>query len=141
LKGHHPVGNIDTRFYHSLPAVEKQEIVSRDEKQDIVGHDCKIGTPVSNVEQIVMVIGSTILTSATLAGVIKAYLESRRRKIKISIEGSDRHIEYEGPNLKKDVAEIELMIERLAEEGGKNTLDIVSVHLPESELTDKKADA
>lgn len=119
IEGHVAAGNIDTYFHSQLPNVEAQVI------------DTHTGRPVTDippVEQAVRVMGSTSVSSATLAGIIREYLQSRGHKIKISIAGTNKHIVYEGPNLQADAAEIEAMIDRLVDEGGENGLEITSTY-------------
>lgn len=113
-------GNIDTYFYSHFPHVETQVI------------DKNTGRPVTDippVEQAVKVAGSTTVSSALAAGIIRDYLQSRERKITIAIEGIDKQVKYEGPNLKAGVTEIEEMIDKLNSEARGGYLVITATYL------------
>jgi hypothetical protein len=117
IEGHVAAGNIDTYFYSHLPNVETQVV------------DMNTGRPVTDIppiEQTITVTGSTFVSPATIAVIIRDYLQSRSRKIKLSVVGTNKHIEYEGPNLMADAAEIEATINRLASEGGEDDIEITS---------------
>jgi predicted esterase YcpF (UPF0227 family) len=72
--------------------------------------------------EIVTYVGSALLSSAAVASVIKAWLASRRRKIRITVVGGS--LEYEGPNLKKDAEEIAAMIDKLVQKSGDTSLTV-----------------
>jgi len=80
-------------------------------------------------DQILMFIGSTILSSATIATIIKAWIEGKRRKITITTSSNKKHLEYEGPDIARDSATIAAMIEKLAEESACTKFYIVAEDL------------
>jgi len=69
-------------------------------------------------DQILMFIGSTILSSATIATIVKAWIEGKRRKITITASSDKKRLEYEGPDIALDSATIAAMIEKLGEDSG-----------------------
>ena len=75
-------------------------------------HKTDLGAKSGGTAEIIVYAGSALLSSATVADAIKAWVEGRRRKIVISI--ADKKLEYEGPNLPHDLEVIERMIERLS---------------------------
>ena len=81
--------------------------------------------------------GSAVLSSTVLAAAIKAWIEGRKRRIVVSIKSHDKEIQYEGPSLKHDLKEIELMIDRLSDESPESTLTIRATELS---LVSKKRD-
>ncbi len=68
--------------------------------------------------------GGALLSSATMAAAVKAWIEGRRRKIVIEIDGTNKKVEYEGPDFPHDVKEIEAMIDKLAEDSVHDSLRI-----------------
>lgn len=73
--------------------------------------------------------GTAILSSKVVAAAITAWLEGRKRKIVISIKGGDKEVQYEGPNLERDLEEIALMIDRLANESPESSLMVRATEL------------
>lgn len=117
IEGSVAAGGIDTYFYSHLPNVETEVT------------DTITGRPVTDIppiEQTIKVTGSTTASSATVARIIRDYLQSRERKIKIAIEGTDKHVVYKGPNLKADTTEIEEKIDKLNSEAGMGYLVITA---------------
>lgn len=84
--------------------------------------------------QILMFIGSTILSSASIATIIKAWIESKRRKITITATSDQKRLEYEGPDIALDSATIAAMIEKLAEDSSCTTFYIVAEALSDDEF-------
>lgn len=63
----------------------------------------------------VTVIGSGLLSSTALAAALKAWLENRRTKVTIQIEGRRRTLTYEGHHLERDSATLQAMMTQLGE--------------------------
>ena len=80
-----------------------------------------------NLGNYLIFFGSAVLSSSVLAAAIKAWIEGRRRRIVISV--ADTKLEYEGPSL-TDMREIELMIDKLAQEFPDQRLSIQVNELP-----------
>lgn len=112
--------DVDTYFYSCLPKVET-------EVTDL--HTGRRVTDIPRLDQSISVTGRSTLLGATLAAVIKDYLQER--KSRIVIEGTNKHFEYEGPNLQTDTSEIEAVIYNLTKDSGTDSLIIMSYHLPE----------
>jgi hypothetical protein len=66
--------------------------------------------------QIMVVISSAILSSTTIATVVKAWLDSRKTRLTIQIDGETKQLEYEGLYLSQEVATIQALLETLGEE-------------------------
>src|SRR5690348_18001572 len=56
--------------------------------------------------QIMVVISSGILSSTTIATVVKAWLESRKTRLTLQIDGETKKLEYEGLYLSQEVSTI-----------------------------------
>ena len=65
--------------------------------------------------QIIVVISSGILSSTTIATVIKAWLDSRKTRLTIQIDGDRKILTYEGHHLNRDTPTIQTLVERLSE--------------------------
>jgi hypothetical protein len=72
-----------------------------------------------------------ILTSRTIAPIIQAWLQRNKTRITIQIGKEGKKIEYEGPNIKHNVAAIKEMIDALAEEAGEEGLQLTAVRIDE----------
>ena len=79
------------------------------------------------VEDALSCIGFALLSSATLAAAIKAYIESRKCKITVTISRTGKKLEYEGSNFSEDANTIEAMIDKLIEESGGNSLSLHAI--------------
>jgi hypothetical protein len=66
--------------------------------------------------QIMVVISSGILSSTAIATVGKAWLDSRKTRLTIQIDGETKKLEYEGLYLSQEVATIQALLETLGEE-------------------------
>ena len=96
---------------------------------------------ISDLGNYLIFAGSAVLSSKVLAEAIKAWIAGHRRKIVVSIKGTERKIEYEGPNLGRDLGEIELMIDRLADESPERSLTVRAAKLlPAQEEEDHTTD-
>jgi galactitol-specific phosphotransferase system IIB component len=82
--------------------------------------------------QIMVVIGSGILSSTTIATVVKAWLDSRKTRLTIQIDGEAKKLEYEGLYLSQEASTIQAILETLGEE----THDTESVGAVTIDLTD-----
>ncbi|HLG65530.1 MAG TPA: hypothetical protein VKY19_26635 [Ktedonosporobacter sp.] len=121
-RGHDTLYGIDPQFYHELP------------NHDVEFYDSgtgRAGIPRPGVEQVITVVGSALLSSSVVATAIKAWLDSRKRKITLSLDGSKKTLVYEGPNIKEDAATIQKMIDKLAKESGNDAIRITVECLPE----------
>jgi hypothetical protein len=123
MEGHAAVGLVDAEFYRALPNNSEEY------------RDRSTGTQVTplptDIPQLVTVAGSAVLSSGALATVIKTWLESKRRKIVITFGGTGDKIEYEGPGLAEDAAEIEAMIER--HRGDSDFARVQATYLPDDD--------
>ena len=120
VEGPVAVGNVDTYFYWHIPVVQTEVL------------DLYSGRPVTGIpsaEQAISVTGSSLVPCATLAAIVKDYLQNR--KSRIVIEGTDKQVEYKGPKLKTKIEEIENMIYSLTRDSGENGLIIMAYHLSE----------
>ncbi len=63
--------------------------------------------------QIIVVISSGILSSTTIATVIKAWLDSRKTRLTIQIDGETKRLEYEGLYLNQEISAIQALLETL----------------------------
>ena len=115
-----PVGNVDVRFYQKLPEVE----------EEYVGANGLPEIPLPDLEQEVIVSGSTILSSASIATIIASWIKERPRKIVLS-NAANQKLEFEGPDLTLEVAGIQHEIEKLAENSNYR-LGIEATTLPAS---------
>ena len=80
--------------------------------------------------QIIVVISSGILSSTTIATVIKAWLDSRKTRLTIQIDGETKKLEYEGLYLGRDVSTIQALLETLDEEiHDTGSVDAVMIEL------------
>lgn len=123
MEGHFTVGGVDAGFYHALPN-SQETFLSPSGRPEI---------PRPGIEQVLTVIGSAILSSSVLASAIKAYLASRRTKIRISVEPDKLEVEYEGPNLKESEETIKNSIDHLILRNRQRTrtVSVVAVRIPE----------
>jgi hypothetical protein len=80
--------------------------------------------------QIMIVIGSGILSSTTIATVLKAWLDSRKTRLTIRIEGETKKLEYEGLHLSREVSSIQAILETLGEQThNTDAIDAVTIDL------------
>src|ERR1039457_5465265 len=63
--------------------------------------------------QIIVVISSGILSSTTIATVVKAWLDSRKTRLTIQIDGETKKLEYEGLYLSQEISTIQALLETL----------------------------
>ncbi len=82
--------------------------------------------------QIMVVISSGILSSTTIATVVKAWLDSRKTRLTIQIDGKTKKLEYEGLYLSQEVSTLQALLETLGEEKH----DIASVDAVTMDLRD-----
>ena len=120
VEGPVAVGNVDTYFYWHIPIVQTEVL-------DL--YSGRTVTDIPSAEQAISVTGSSLVPCATLAAIVKDYLQNR--KSRIVIEGTDKQVEYKGPKLKTKIEEIENMIYRLTRDSCENGLIIMAYHLSE----------
>ena len=80
---------------------------------------CNQNTPSEkypNLMQIVIVLGSGILSSSVIATALKAWLDNRKTRLTIEIDGDMKTLKYEGHHLNQDAATIQIVLEKLSEE-------------------------
>lgn len=70
----------------------------------------------ANLLQIIVVIGSGILSSSVIATVLKAWLDSRKATLTIQIDGNRKTLTYEGHHLNQDAAPLQTLLEKLRED-------------------------
>ena len=123
VEGQVAAEDVDTYFYACLPNVET-------EVADLhTGHRV---TDIPSLDQSVRITGSSIASCATLAAIISDYLQHRKSRIVIC--GTNKQVQYDGPSLQTDNAEIAVVINSLTEDCGEDGLTIMSLHLPHIEL-------
>ena len=123
VEEHVAAEDVDTYFYTYLPNVET-------EVADLhTGHRI---TDIPSLGQSIRISGSSIASCATLAAIIRNYLQ--HRKSRIVIYGTNKHVQYEGPSLQTDNAEIAVVLNSLMEDCGDDGLTIMSFHLPHIEF-------
>jgi aspartokinase len=84
--------------------------------------------------QIMVVISSGILSSTTIATVVKAWLDSRKTRLTIQIDGETKKLEYEGLYLSQEVSTIQALLETLDEEThDTESVDAVTIGLRDDE--------
>jgi hypothetical protein len=93
----------DVLFYHQIPGISVRSTDRETGRRVLL--------PSFDVEQILQCLGVAVISSGTLARIVLAWLQSHRSRIVISAEGSTTRIEYEGPNLREDLGEIEKRID------------------------------
>lgn len=71
---------------------------------------------ISNLVQILLMLSSGILSSSAIAAVLKAWLDNRKTKLTIQIEGERKTLQYEGPHLNQDAATIQTVFAKLDED-------------------------
>jgi len=125
-EGHLPVGGVDHQFFHSIPDYKEFNTNPSSGMPEM---------PRPDVVQTLTVAGTAILSSSVLAAFIKSYLESRRTKVRISIENNKAEIEYIGPNFKDSEKSIKKAIDHLVSKTEKQNKDItIKAHrLPDDE--------
>lgn len=67
----------------------------------------------SNLAQVLIIITSGILSSSAVAAVVKAWLDNRRTRLTVQIDGEKRTLEYEGHHLEQDAPLIQHVVETL----------------------------
>lgn len=120
MEGHHAVGGVDTEFYRHLPNVDERYINPQTGRPEI---------PRPDLVQILSVMGTALLSSTVLATAIKAYLQSRRTKVRIAVEEDKLSIEYEGPNLKDSEETIKKAIDHLVEKADRRPLHLTAIRI------------
>ena len=120
MEGHETVGDIDTEFYRGLPNVDERYINRQTGQPEI---------PRPDIVQLLSVMGTALLSSTVLATAIKAYLQSRRTKVRIAIEKDKLSIEYEGPNLKDSEEAIKRAIDHLVEKADRRCLRLTATRI------------
>jgi hypothetical protein len=119
MEGHVALGEVDTSFYKTLVGVEEVYMNPETGQPEI---------PLPNFEQVLAVVGKTLILSESIAGCIKAWLKNHRTNITISVFRG-RKIEFEGPNLDRSVETITEMIDTLSAEENTSEFRISAVHM------------
>ncbi|MFA4902499.1 MAG: hypothetical protein WC600_07110 [Desulfobaccales bacterium] len=120
MEGHYVIGNVDTEFYRHLPSVDERYINPQTGRPEI---------PHPDLVQILSVVGAALLSSTVLATAIKAYLQTRRTKVRIVVENEKVSIEYEGPNLKDSEEAIKSAIDLLVEKADRHPLRLTATRI------------
>lgn len=120
IEGHHADGDVDAAFYRHLPNVDERYINPQTGQPEI---------PRPDIVQILSVVGTALLSSTVLATAIKAYLQSRRTKVRIAVEEDKLSIEYEGPNLKDSEEVIKRAIDHLVEKADHRPLRLTATRI------------
>ncbi len=120
--GHTVPYNPDYEFYSQLPGVkETTEYVPRINSPQVHHYPADVW----------VTLGTALLSSATVAKIIHAWLQSRRRTITIEVSKSGKKVVYKGPNIRQDTAAIQAMIDKLSDESDENGLEISAVNISE----------
>ena len=123
MEGHFAIHDVDAHFYRELPGIKQEYIGTNTGRPEI---------PRPDMMQLITVVGTTLLSSATLGSIIIEYLKSKRTEIKISIEGNDkRTVTYIGQNVKEDLSTIVATVDKLAQSSPNGSLRIEANLLPE----------
>lgn len=130
MEGHYAIANIDPFFYETLPTTKEEYFNTETGESET--------PPPDDTEQLITVVGSVLASSAIIASLIKAWLETRKCKITISIDGKDKKVIFEGPNNEKSIELIQAMIEGLAIES--KSLRIESHYLADETPSKQKQD-
>jgi len=123
MEGHHAVGVVDAAFFRHLPNVDERYINPQTGQPEI---------PRPDIVQILSVVGTALLSSTVLATAIKAYLQSRRTKVRIAVDAADGDkisVEYEGPNLKDSQEAIKKAIDHLVEKADRRSLRLTATRI------------
>jgi aspartokinase len=84
--------------------------------------------------QIMVVISSGILSSTAIATVVKAWLDSRKTRLTIQIDGETKKLEYEGLYLSQEISTIPALLEMLNKEThDTESIDAVTIGLRDDE--------
>lgn len=121
MEGHYTVANVDAGFFRSLPNADEQFSNPKTGLVEI---------PRPDAVQVLSVVGTAILSSSVLAVAIKAYLSSRRTKIRIGVSNNKIEIEYEGPSLKDSEEDITRSLDSLIERTQARSFQIEALRLP-----------
>ncbi len=119
-RGHGTLYGVDPQFYRQLPGVDFEYRDARSGRPEL---------PRPDPDQWLQVAGVAVVALPALATIIKAWLESRRRKIVIS--SGKYKLEYEGPGLREDAPEIQAMIEDLTRKARSKGISITVYVVPE----------
>lgn len=127
MKGHFAVDEVDTGFYKTLVGVQERYIDPETGQPTL---------PLPSIDQVLNVIGTTLLSSESVAGSVKAWLDTHETRITISVLYSDHRIEFEGPNLEKGEESIKEMIDKMVAEENRIQITIYATHVaPEPSIT------
>lgn len=118
MEGHDAVGDVDPEFYRSLPNVDEGYRNPQTGQPEI---------PRPDIVQILSVVGTALLSSTVLAATIKAYLQSRRTKVRIAI--GELSVEYEGPNFKDSEEAIKRAIDHLVQKADRRPLRLTATKI------------
>jgi hypothetical protein len=84
----------------------------------------------STLLQVIIVLSSSILSSSVVATVAKAWLDNRKTKLTIQIDGSKKMLQYEGHHLNQDAATIQSVLDTLSKETTIATaVDVVTINV------------
>lgn len=119
LLGHFPVDDVDTDFYSTLTGVEETYVATATGLPD---------KPIPSVDQVITVVGTTVLTSESIAAIVKAWLEKRSTTITISDPQARRKIELKGPKLEASIESIKEMIDALVAAEDTSHIGIRAIH-------------
>lgn len=122
MEGHVAVGEVDTAFYKTLTGVEETYVNPETGQPEI---------PLPSFEQVLTVVGKTLISSASIASCIQAWLKSHRTKISISVFQGCK-IEFEGPTLDKSIESITRMIDTMSAQEETGEFRISADHLEPS---------
>jgi len=92
----------------------------------------------ANLLQIIIIISSGIFSSSAIATVLKAWLDNRKTKLTIQIDGESKKLEYEGHHLNQDAATIQTVLDKLSEGTAvAQPIDAVTIDLTYDEQTEE----
>ena len=69
--------------------------------------------------------GAAVLSSKVLAAAIRAYLTSRKDKVRITVSGANKmEVRYEGPSFSDEESAIEAMIDKMVDDSGSRKVTV-----------------
>jgi galactitol-specific phosphotransferase system IIB component len=128
MEGHSTLGGHEISFYQSLPGYKETHREERRKSDGSLTMTPAIPRP--NIQTVLSVSGSAILSSTVLATAIKTWLQSRRSKITISQTKTTTTVTYEGPDLKDSVSDIKTVLEVMANKSPNQPLEIKAEVVP-----------
>lgn len=103
--------------------------MSKDSKQLVIQSDNHPTDKHSTIIQLLIVIGSGILSSSVIATALKTWLDNQKTTLKVQIEGETKKLEYTGPRLHQDATVIQHLLNNLTEARQPSSTHPVTINL------------